>query len=308
MSAVVEAIAGIPALRRAGSLVTTQLKRWTVDAAISGFLKCGNTWYGAMLRQMMLERFAVTDVPLNRLMVSDLGPLPLAAFRLPRGMPRLYHGHFMPFPDSAELTGIRESLAPFDDKPMIVLIRDAKDVLVSYYMMEIERFRRTHAARDIADFVLGPVYGVKKFVGYYNVIAESRRGTKAPTLVTAYEDLWSDPVAIMERDAEFLGAGGLTRAAIQRIVRQYSFDNMRQMELAATEETAILPGLHRVAGSAPDAHFVRKGGSGNWREHLTPQIGMEIDRHVAAQLDPMFRRAAIHDPAAPTHTAVQAKA
>lgn len=295
MGAIIESIASVPLLRRVGSTVTSRLKRWSVDAAIAGFLKCGNTWYGAMLRQVMVDRFALDAVSLDRLFVSDLGPLPLAFAQLPRGVPRVYHSHFMPFPDREDLAGIRESLAPFDDKPMIVLIRDCKDVLVSYYMMEVERFGRTHAARDIADFVLGRAYGVRKFVGYYNLVAESRRASEAPTLVTAYEDLWRDPATVLGRDAAFLGAGGLGRDALLRIVDQYSFDNMRRMELAATEETAILPGLHRIAGAG--AAFVRKGGSGDWRRHLDPSVGAAIDDHVAAELDPMFRAEALGEPA-----------
>ena len=42
-------------------------------------------------------------------------------------------------------------------------------------------------------------------------------------------------------------------------------------------------------GAAPHATFVRKGGSGNWREHLTPEVGAAIDAYVAAHLDPLFR-------------------
>jgi hypothetical protein len=298
MSSIIEAVASVPPLRRAGSFVTSRLKRWSVDVAISGFPKCGNTWYGAMLRQVIVDRFGVTGVPLSRLFVSDLGPLPLPLLRLPAGIPRVYHGHFMPFPDRTDLTGIRESLAPFDDKPMIVLIRDCKDVLVSYYMMEVKLFGRADAARDIAEFVLGSAYGVQKFVGYYNVIAESRRGGKAPTLVTSYEALWHDPAAIIERDAAFIGAGGLAHEAFARIAQQYSFANMRRMELAATAETAIVPGLHRIADAPPDAAFVRRGGSGNWREHLTPQIAAQIDDYVAAHIDPLFRAEALRDAAA----------
>jgi hypothetical protein len=290
MSAIAEAMARVPPMRRLGARVTAQLKRRSVDAAISGFPKCGNTWYGAMLRQVLVDRFALKGTRLDRLFVSDLGPLPLPLMRLPRGTPRLYHSHFMPFPDRAEFAGIRDSLAPFDDKPMIVLIRDCKDVLVSYYVMEVERFGRSHAARDIADFVLGATYGVRKFVGYYNIIAESRR-SGAPTRVTSYEELWRDPAAVLARDAEFIGAGGLARGDLDRIVAQYSLDNMRRMELSSTEADAIVPGLHRVEGAG--ALFVRKGGSGNWREHLSERIGAEIDAHVAQALDPMFRAAAL---------------
>jgi hypothetical protein len=141
--------------------------------------------------------------------------------------------------------------------------------------------------------VLGATYGVRKFVGYYNIIAESRRSGGAPTLVTSYEELWRDPVSVLARDAEFVGAGGLSHEALTRVVEQYSINNMRRMELSSTEADAIVPGLHRVEGAG--ALFVRKGGSGNWREHLSERIGAEIDAYVAQHLDPMFRAAALSD-------------
>ncbi len=293
---VANAIARWPAFRRAGSSVTSRLKRWSSDVAISGFPKCGNTWYGVMLRHLIVERFGLTDVPFNRLFVSDLGPIPLA-LRLPRGIPRLYHSHFMPFPERRDLAGVRESLAPFADKPMIVLIRDCKDVLVSYHVMEVRRFGHSDAPRDAAAFVFDGAYGVEKFVGYYNVIAEMRRRSAARTIVTSYEALLRDPVGILARDAAFIGADGLEREALARIVETYSFANMRRMELAATAATALVPGLHRIDGAPPDANFVRKGGSGNWRDSLSTEIGEQIDDYVARHLEPEFRDYAVSHPA-----------
>jgi hypothetical protein len=294
----VETIASISPLRRAGSLVTSSLKRWSADVAISGFHHSGNTWHGAMLRQAILDRFELRDVPLSRLFVSDLGPLPLTFGRLPRGIPRVYHSHFMRYTGLDDLSGIEESLAPFEDKPMIVLIRDCKDVMVSNYKKEVRMFRRTDVPRDIAEFVLGLRFGIRKYVGYYNLIAASRRRSAAATVVTTYAALLHDPIGTLERDAAFIGAGGLSRATLARIVEQYNIDNMRRMERTAqSAKDAILPGLHRIEGTAPDVPFVHKGGIGNWREQLTPGVAAEIDEYVAAHLDPLFRAAALSEDA-----------
>ena len=285
---VIETIASVPWARRAGSIVTARLKRWSVDLAIAGFPKCGNTWYGAMLKQLILERHGVDRARMRRLFVSDLGPLPLAFAQLPRGIPRIYHSHFMPYPERPGIDGVRQSLAPFAATPMIVLIRDCKDALVSYYMMGVHRFGDSGAPRDIAEFVLSPAWGVDKFIAYYNEIARSRRGSAAPLLVTSYEALWRDTAGVLARDAAFAGLDGVSPATIAGVVEQYSFANMRAMELASSAETEIVAGLHRREEPSPDAAFVRQGGSGNWRAHLAPAIAARIDAAIAERLDPMF--------------------
>jgi hypothetical protein len=299
MNLLTETIASIQPLRQAGSLVTSRLKRWSVDVAVGGFHHSGNTWHGALLRQAILDRFEIHDVPLKRLFVSDLGPVPLTFLRLPRGIPLVYHSHFMRMTGREDLWGIAESLAPFADKPMIVIIRLCKDVMVSNYVKEVRTFRRTDVPLDIEEFVLGMRFGVRKFVGYYNLIAESRRRGAAPTIVTTYAALLRDPVGMLERDAAFIGAGGLDRATLARIVEKFSFVNMQRMErAAATAKESVLPGVHRVEGQLPDAPFVRKGGIGQWRETLAPRVAAEIDAYVAAHLDPLFRAAALGEDAA----------
>ena len=288
MGKFVEAIASVPVLRRGGSVITRQLKRMSVDVGVAGFPKCGNTWTSALLRQLILEHYGVDANNFSRLFVSDLGALPMTFLQLPAGIPRIYQTHFMPLPVRPDLSGIGEGLAPFRGKRMMILVRDWKDALVSYFLWNVRRFGVEDAPTTIGEFVHSPKYGIEKYVGYYNLIAESRSGSCARTRIVSYEQRWDDPVGTLEEDAKFLNID-VARDVLARIVEQYDFDHMRQIEMATTKETAILTPLYRVANEHQDARFVRKGGSGNWREHMSPSLAAELDAYVAAHLDPTIR-------------------
>jgi hypothetical protein len=120
----------IPAIQAGRIFAVGLVKRVIVDFAIVGFPKCGNTWYSALLRHLFVARCGLPQDKMGKLFLSDSDT---AIFQIPPGLPRLYQTHCLPYPREAGLRGVRESIAPFKNKPMVVLIRDAKDVLTSYY-------------------------------------------------------------------------------------------------------------------------------------------------------------------------------
>jgi hypothetical protein len=254
--------------------------------AIIGYPKCGNTWYSALLRHLLMERYGLPRERLRTLFVSDLGRWPLLC--LPREVPRLYHSHCLPFPREIGLRGVREWLESFADTPMIILIRDCKDVLVSYFMHEVYRAARPRFSGSVAEFVRSPVFGVEKFVDYYNLLAEIRRAAQAPTAIVRYKDYWFDPIRSLERNARWIGIDGVTRQQLERVVAQCSLEPMRRMEREATQETAMIPGLFRSHNDRPEAYKVRKGGVGNWCDHLSADVAASIDRYVEDHLDAFY--------------------
>jgi hypothetical protein len=287
MSGMLERVAEIAWLRPGGAAVTSYLKRWSVDAAIAGFPKTGTTWYSALLRHLLIQRYALSATLMNRLFVSDLGPLPLA-FRLPRDIPRLYQSHFMPYWDRPDLARTRASIAPFAAKPMVILIRECKDALVSNYMWTAHDPDAGGFSGGIDEFVLGGQYGIERYVDYYNLLSEARRASGAPTIVTRYEELWHDTAAVLARDAAFLGITGVTPEMLAHAVDRSTFSNMRRIELSE-QTNAVIPGLGRPGATRPESLHVRKGGIGNWRDELTPATAARIDAYLDAKLDPMFR-------------------
>jgi alcohol sulfotransferase len=183
---------------------------------------------------------------------------------------------------------MRESIAPFKNKPMVVLIRDGKDALTSYFFHQKFRTGRQKYHSTIDDFVRSPVYGIEKFISYYNVLAETRMSSRAPTLITRYEELWYHCNSVMLKNLEFMGVTGVSEEMVGHATASCSIEKMRSMELASTSENALVPGLFKVANDQPEAMKVRKGGIGNWRDCLSDSVADEIDHQLESKLNPFF--------------------
>jgi hypothetical protein len=273
--------------RLGAGIKTAFMKFASVDVAIVGFPKCGNTWYSALLRHLFIEKYGLDRSRMNKLFISDFGAWPFG--QLPRSVPRIYKGHCMPYPFEAGLRGTKEILVALSDLPMIIQVRDPKDALVSYYMHSVYRDRPAHYSGDISSFIRCPEFGIGKFVDYYNTLLEYRAAAKAPTVVRSYETLWSNPARELGEDCKFIGIDGVDGDLLKRVVDACSIQNMRKLELSATLETAAIPGLFRSDNEHPDAFKVRKGGVGNWKEHLPAEDAAYLDGFVKSHLRPEYR-------------------
>ncbi|MGO9787216.1 MAG: sulfotransferase domain-containing protein [Stellaceae bacterium] len=262
--------------------------RFVTGAVIASYPKCGYTWLSSMLRQLIVDTYHLPPEKLSKVFVQDHRPSQV--FNVPFGIPLIYHNHFIEkSPATPDLGNMLEILAPFRRTPMLIVFRDVKDVLVSYYMEAVFREAVPHFHGTVDEFARSDAYGVKKFVLYHNALAAFRRDSSAPTLIVRYEDLWSDTARTLKRSAEFLGIRGCNDPDVRRAVELWSLDNMQRMEdAAATPETALVPDLHRPPGNAAQGRRVRVGGSGNWRKHLSPDVAAWADDYVRRHLDPFF--------------------
>jgi Sulfotransferase domain len=270
------------------SAAAAVVKRMIVDFPIVGFPKTGNTWYGALLRNVLVAHYGLPPETMKLLFVSDVGGSPSSILKIPKGIPRLYHSHCLPYPRQTGLSGMRESLAPFRHKPMVILFREAKDTLTSYYFHEAFRTRINRFTGSAEEFVRSPVYGIEKFVSYYNLLAETRLDSNAPTLTTHYEDLWRQPKTTLRKGLQFMGINNVSEGTLARAIGSCTIDNMRKMERVASQETALVPGLFKSHDDRPEALKARKGGIGNWRDCVTEELAAETDRYLAKNLNPLF--------------------
>ena len=119
---------------------------------------------------------------------------------------------------------------------MILLIRDLRDVAVSYYFHETRRNRRFFPDREaprfegsISDFLRSDMGAVDNFIRFYNIWAANRHVPKG-FLLLKYEDIHRQPHDELKRLLAFLGLPDVPDVIIQEAVEFSSFDNMRSME------------------------------------------------------------------------------
>jgi Sulfotransferase domain len=159
----------------------------------------------------------------------------------------------------------------------VALLRDGRDVMVSYYhhsFFENEHFNGDYVARMRASFAFGDFGDVRT-----NLLPFMRRMLETPVspgfswvdfvetwargparVVTRYEDLRSDTPGELQRIFNGLGAGSLPRERAEQLAELYSMGAMRERNVLKRNESA-----------RPQGEFIRKGSVGGWTEYFSDE-------------------------------------
>jgi len=193
-----------------------------------------------------------------------------------------------------DYTGNWHSKSHFKGKRIVLLVRDPRDVAVSQFFQWQFRMRPRkkfindyppHGADiDVWDFVLDREAGVPRIVEYFNGWAEAIPELE-DLLVVRYEDMRSEPGAVLARILEFTGTD-VTPEQVREAVDFAAYDNMKKME----QERFFKGSGARVKAADrdnPQSFKVRKAKVGGFRDYFTDEQCAQLDRMVE-KLDPMF--------------------
>lgn len=215
------------------------------DVFLASFPRSGSTWLRFMVGHLLLGRRPEFDS--IRSVLPGVGHHRRAQGYLPNEG-RLIKTHER-----------REFPYSYWRSRLIYLVRDGRDVAVSYYYW---LQRRLGYESSFAEFL--PAFLQGKFDGYgpWQVHVESWLGDRESTgglLLIRYEDLLDDPEAWLARVADFLGMKP-SREQVRAAVEGQGVESMQQREQRSTR-------LQQMA-ARPDLPYVRQGKSGQWREHF----------------------------------------
>jgi hypothetical protein len=216
---------------------------------VNEFPKSGGTWVGQMLGRALGVPF-----PRNRLPV----------FR-----PSIMHGHY---------------LSPWGIKNAVVVWRDGRDVMVSWYHQQLipHEWNRGQVARSRRELRLedyDDVYGnLPTFIEYAFTRPHSppfswtdfvrRWHARKGALHVRYEDLRADPAGELRRLVLGLVGARLSPQAAAAIAEEFSFERQ----------------AGRRPGEENRASFLRKGVVGDWRNHFSREAKETFDRYAGEEL------------------------
>jgi hypothetical protein len=224
------------------------------DVWIVSYPKSGNTWTRFLIGNLVAGGKAVDwsnieqivpDIYLNR------DPYLKA---LPR--PRYLKSH--------------EGYRP-DYRRVVLIVRDPRDVAVSYYHFVRKAKLLVDASMDefMTKFMDGKIDPYGNWGENVGSWLGARRGTD-DFLVVRYEDLLENTEAELVRIADLLGI-----AADEQLLRHAAessrADRMRALEQAQRSEHKFL------RSSRSDIPFVRAAKSGQWRSELPPDAARQIE-------------------------------
>jgi hypothetical protein len=264
-------------------------KRTRYDAYLFSFPKCGRTWLTLQLGRLFQQVAGLGEVP-------NLLKLDLLAAQSPR-LPKVRITHedqpHRKTPD--ELTTSKE---PFRGKKVIFMVRDPRDVVVSYYFHKSRREkprkfwffqrkrRRTHSpfTGTLSEFLDVEIGGFDTVLQYYNIWA-ANRDVPEDLLVVRYEEMHADPHAVLRRVAEFIGLGDVSDELIDDAVEFSRFDRMRRIEAGAgTGSYKLKPADPKDA----ESFKTRRGKAGGYVDYLSPEEIERLNAKMAARLSDFY--------------------
>ena len=239
------------------------------DVFLCSYPKCGRTWLRFLLTDYQLRLWDV-DYPLTLKSFAPLSPnLTLfSGFRLRRPpvdapIHRILGTH-------TELPGLFRGL------PIIVLRRDLRDVLVSFYY---HRLARGEIRGDLESFLASP-WGLRHAIRYHNRWCKAlKHFPEGAVLALTYERLHAETAACVRDCLRFLGLE-IRDALIDKSIAFAAAGNMRRLE----ERWGTLNFSPEDLRRDRHAFHVREARVGGHRQELSAAVSSSIGAALRAGL------------------------
>lgn len=209
------------------------------DVLLASFPRSGNTWVRLFLCNLISLREwdgREVDFPLLNQTMPELGVNNLLARWPHTTIPRVVKTH-------------QRYRLVFGRKPSIGIIRDPRDVMVSYY--HFTRDRKGIYSGSFAQFIRHPRYGLSTWFAHY------RSWRSRWSVVVRFEDMLEDPSRELRRILEVLEVQ-LPDDVVEEAVARASLGALRRAESRETAKD------HYGA-------FARSGTSGQWSTYFSDE-------------------------------------
>ena len=248
------------------------------EVHVVSFPKTGRTWLRLMIGRAIVMQLGLSDSPDETL---DLTRLTVGRPELP--IIRVSHDND---PHRTHYREVPVAKTAFKDSSVTLLVRDPRDVLVSWYYHNRNREDaklQIAPGADINDFCLSEVGGIRSLVAFYNNWAD-HADLPRRLLIIRYEDLLEDAYAQLAHFFETMGIAGIGVEALREAVDFCRFNNMQRMERQGNFQSDA---LKKPETASLNALKVRSGVVGSYLSELSPSCVAELNSHIR-RLHPMY--------------------
>lgn len=243
-------------------------RRRRTDVFLVSFPKCGRTWLRVMVGRALQVHHGLPEGP----GIVELHQLAGQA----SGIPCIYATHD-DFDDDKTPADLRASKDAYRGSRVILLVRDPRDVIVSFY----HHSRARELTTGLDEFLAQPAGSFASLLQFYENWA-SNLDVPDATLVVRYEDLHARTHEELARVLRFVGVD-VPDETVAEAVAYGRFDNMRRLEEGDALGTDKLRPRQRGDFRT---YKTRRGKVGGFRDELTPE--------QIARLDEMMRATQVH--------------
>ena len=251
-----------------------RVREWWRHRRTSGYVVsypgCGRTWLTVLMGKTLIDQFRLGEA--NPAAITNLADIR-------RGVPRLEVSHD-DRPQHCRPEEVVRDKSRFASKPVVLLVRDPRDAIISYYFEASKRRGRFEGSAG--EFLRHPVGGLDTLLTYYNVWADNRTVPRRFYRVS-YEQLHRDPVGELGRVMNAFGVSP-PRSLLEGAVEFSRFENMRKLEARGFGR----PELDRRDPGDTESFKARKGKVGGYREYLSPEDVEYLNARIAERLSPYY--------------------
>ena len=247
------------------------------DGIVVSHTKSGRTWLRVMISHLYHLRYGVSA---TEIMKFD------NFHQLNSNIPKIYYTRDTQTP-SFTLSG--DAVAYPDDKKVLFLVRDPRDVAVSFYFHVQNRASRRELYRkgippetkalSLYEFVTSENLGVPRVIGFMNRWYREMPRFSA-VLLMSYESMRAEPEAALKQAIEFLDRE-FEPDLIQKAAEFASFENLRRKEADGIFETGRLKPAN--VGER-DSFKVRRGKIGGYKDYFEAEQIEYLDALVRETL------------------------
>ncbi|XP_002514613.2 flavonol sulfotransferase-like [Ricinus communis] len=255
------------------------------DIIVASFMKTGTTWLKALAFAIVTRASFDLDSanPLLKKVPHDCIPFleyDLAKDSSNRDLTNPLVSTHMPY------TSLPKSIVDCGCK-IIYIWRDPKDVFISMWFFLAKVLMPMGVKPDPLEEAfemfckgftyLGPYWD--HILGYW----EAKQKFPEKMLFLKYEEMKKDTSSYVKKLAEFMGypfsLEEEEEGVLEHIINLCSFENLSNLEVNKT-------GKHRenTSKAMDNQVFFRKGKTGDWENHLTPEMGARLDEIMRQKL------------------------
>jgi len=258
-----------------------------MDTLVTSFVKCGRTWLTMLLGKYYSEYFDL-DIKNDVNTLFHIDNLVKFNTNLPK-ISRSHAGNPMgKIPDQINSELLDWSL--YNDKKIIFLVRNPKDIIVSFYFEVMKRHKidiyrkKEIGEKGISCFIRDKKGGIETIVKYFE-LWDNNKDKTGGFLLVRYEDLRNDTENEFIRILKFIGYNSelsykeseselsliencdINIDIVKKSIDFCSFDNMHKME----EECAVKCKLSPGDINDSESYKTRKGIVGGYKNYLTEE-------------------------------------
>jgi Sulfotransferase domain len=259
------------------------IRKFKKNTYILSYPKCGRTWAATVMMHYVGKTKGVLDE------AQDFALNPNRArpdlFRLNRAA--VFTHDISTRQRTSEQLAAEFSLEKYMGNPLVFLVRDPRDVLVSFYYHNLKRIHKTGlpSGTTMDEFVRMPKYGLERLITYYNLSAKNAK-IQDNIRFFRYEDLRGGGAYNLEswREMfEFIFQTPIDLGALQWSLEINSFDKMKKREhqLEQNKNTDF-------EEKSDDLRRVRRGKIGGYKSEMQNETLHYVNDYIEEHLDDFF--------------------